>query len=67
MSLHVPIFIVFVVLEGVISVEYGVFVQGSTYVVSCLLSRGKEIRMVNIVERIKASYIKIVRLVLEGG
>lgn len=28
-----PIFIVFVVLEGVISVEYGVFVQGSTYVV----------------------------------
>ena len=34
---------------------------------SCLLSRGKEIRMVNIVERIKASCIKIVRLVLERG
>lgn len=34
---------------------------------SCLLSRGKEIRMVNIVERIKASCSKIVRLVLERG
>ena len=34
---------------------------------SPLVSRGKEIRMVNIVKRIKASCIKIVRLVLERG
>ena len=32
---------------------------------SSLVSRGKEIRMVNIADRIKASCIKIVRLVLE--
>lgn len=32
---------------------------------SSLVSRGSEIRMVNIVDRIKASCIKIVRLVLE--
>ena len=32
---------------------------------SSLVSMGKEIRMVNIADRIKASCIKIVRLVLE--
>lgn len=43
--------------------EYGVFVQGSTYLVF-LSSEVGGIRMVNIVERIKASCIKIVKISL---